>query len=951
MPVSSDRRTVFCGIVVLAALICLLSPRCSGTDPVSDNSAVRYAGMRHISASQNTARLGSECSVANSDEKPVSFSTFTYDYSIDTTEITIGQYEEIMGKKPAEYDTALSSPDQPVCHVSWFDAVLFCNERSKRDNLDTVYSYLMLEKTASGDVYGMVGLRTEFDRNGYRLPTESEWIFAARGSASDEYVWGDSADRERAGRYAWYNGNAGSSLHPVAQLSPNVNGLYDMAGNAAEWVTDRKITFNGGRVENFAGGIDDGATVKVLKGGSYKTDLENLRVSYRSDFYPVNACSRNYYTGFRCVAGVIRHPTLLPAVNAKQGTAPVRLLDASPPLSGDGSGGKLVFVNATGIETHTLCFIDYSATSPTCFEFTDTRTVYTPSISPDGGWVAWGTRDEGSFGEGAVFVRRLAAETTDIIGIPDTPAFVPRWFVDPATSDTFVVYVASAQLNDQATWNTTQTKMAKFEGGAFIGAPVIVESEGAYHGGLSADGGFLATGYPRLKMASLADGMKKTLFCAPDNGKRADDTSQVCNVSMSPGADDDPRVLFLDFGSGRDTSTLTNTVYRSHEYIFMAGFSGMVYNMYRVPEPFSSWNYVEWSNREGYAVATAVTSAGAGRLIYGIDLRTGAYTAFCEGSDLMHPYLWLPGDVEDDGATAGSDSAGRYDEPHLSTPQAEAAYKMKLLWRNVDSAAVVILGSSVADEGVDPRCFTGRKTVNLAIGGNDGALTLDMLGNYVLPHYTKLKAVILSYDLHTFFVKGGIATAFNTFSQSRGYRYDRSHEFWSDGVPESFSTMVDKVPIHSVDAAEVLKAVDESGMQRRSCSGWGPTPPTCNLLYLDVKLDECPYGDNFRMFLDCLRRCREAGVKVLLVNFPFHPGYAATEAYGPYGPRHDVAGTMLSDIRTAAEADPNLTFYDANNGGNHDYSSDEFCDAMHLCEKGAKKLSERLNTILGGILQ
>ncbi|MBN1758675.1 MAG: hypothetical protein JW863_10175, partial [Chitinispirillaceae bacterium] len=539
-----------------------------------------------------------------------------------------------------------------------------------------------------------------------------------------------------------------------------------------------------------------------------------------------------------------------------------------------------------------------------------------------------------------VYLRRLLPDDTTIITLPDTPAYVPRWYIDPSVADTFIIYVTSAQLNDQVGWESAQTRMIRFVNGLFSGVPEVVEANGAYHGGRSADGVYLATGYPLLKMKNLVSGEKKTLFYSPFDGKQGNDTSQVCNVSISPDASTPDRVLFLDFGSGRDASTLTGTVYHSHEYLFGGGFSGEVFNWYRVPAPYYSWNHTEFSNNEKYAVATAATSDGAHRAVFCINLLTSVCTPMCEGTDLYHPSLWIAPGADTFSTTYNLDSIGQYNDPHLSDQQQQLSFKMRLFWHWADSIEVFFAGSSVAADGIDPRYFTGLRGFNVAIGGGDLALATEMIKNYALNHCGKLKIVGLSYDPHLFFLQDGAGEAYKTFVQGKGYNYDKNHLFWSSGVTEEFHTL-----INAVTPPPDNDHIDSLGLVQFGCQGYGPVPPPI-LGNITLTTDMPVYRENMNLLLETIRLCSLRNIKVLLVDFPTHPGYAATDAYGPLGPSQTAAHIMLSEIRAEAEKNSSLTFYDAHKDGTHDYTEFEFFDYLHLCYDGAKKISTRIDSIL-----
>jgi hypothetical protein len=313
-----------------------------------------------------------------------------------------------------------------------------------------------------------------------------------------------------------------------------------------------------------------------VKGGAFKYGIHELRPVNRSATYATIRSATAEYVGFRCVLGAIANPHHSGSNGARAKTDPVQLDLTQLGSAVRGCPAKLVFVNASQSLRH-LVYVDYHQNPPRLREFEDDDAVFYPVISPDGNWVAYGSGLEGAATGSRVSVRRLGDSVTAIRALGD--GFVPRWWVDPASRDTFLVYTTSAADNSQPQWKTGRTLGQKIQGGAPVGAPVVI-AEGSFHDGRSRDGRWLATGFKSLKLRDGQTGISRTLFYPPRDGKVGTDTSQVCNVSIAP--DTSGRTLFLDFGY-EGKSTITGSYYGIHEVAFMADTGGRVERWYAAP--------------------------------------------------------------------------------------------------------------------------------------------------------------------------------------------------------------------------------------------------------------------------------------------------------------------------------------------------------------------------------
>ncbi len=206
--------------------------------------------------------------------------TLTTDCWMAESEVTQRQYRNLMGSIPSYY----KGDDLPVEQVSWFDAVAYCNELSVKEKLQPCYQI-------NGTT---VGWADEVKCTGYRLPTEAEWEYAANPASGPRTIYAGS---DTVDGVAWYSSNAGSTTHAVKTKTANGRGLYDLSGNAWEWVWDWYQANYEALPPMDPIGPSTGAT-RVLRGGSWNLPATGARVAKRSSFTPA---ARAVDLGFRVV--------------------------------------------------------------------------------------------------------------------------------------------------------------------------------------------------------------------------------------------------------------------------------------------------------------------------------------------------------------------------------------------------------------------------------------------------------------------------------------------------------------------------------------------------------------------------------------------------------------------------------------------------------------------------
>jgi len=282
-------------------------PETSASLPTAEEITASNAGIL-ILVERGSFHMGAPLGLlAGDDDDALEFSrpahqvTFTYDFYIGKYQATFDQYDAFCDDTAREKPCAIVwegkdsgvRENRPVIWVDWWNAIAYCNWLSEKEGLPVAYR-LEGEPDEGQTIDPNGNVTTDIIKViGYRLPTEAEWEYAARGGKKSQgYLFAGS---NNADEVAWYHDNSGGLTHDVGTKTPNELGIHDMSGNVGEWCSDWWTEYTDSAKTNPCN-TRYGHRERIARGGSSNCGEDCLYTFERDLFEPEDKCN---LLGFR----------------------------------------------------------------------------------------------------------------------------------------------------------------------------------------------------------------------------------------------------------------------------------------------------------------------------------------------------------------------------------------------------------------------------------------------------------------------------------------------------------------------------------------------------------------------------------------------------------------------------------------------------------------------------
>jgi formylglycine-generating enzyme required for sulfatase activity len=251
------------------------------------------------------------------DDTTTNITDITRGYWMGETEVTQELFQKVMGINPSYGSSSPATGEtqnrRPVERINWYTVIAFCNKLSLANGKEAVYSVtgindwanLAYSRIPTSSNSAWSAAKMDMSKDGYRLPTEMEWMWAAMGADTTSQpnttgrskAFAGSTGNNSIGDYAWYNGNADGKTHEVGKKAANELGIHDMTGNVWEWCWDWfSIQIGTGTLTDPTGATS--STNRVQRGSGWNGDASSCAVANRSAGPPGVG---NFSVGFRVV--------------------------------------------------------------------------------------------------------------------------------------------------------------------------------------------------------------------------------------------------------------------------------------------------------------------------------------------------------------------------------------------------------------------------------------------------------------------------------------------------------------------------------------------------------------------------------------------------------------------------------------------------------------------------
>ena len=301
------------GLIVLGCSLIITASACKNTanetDTVSRDTEISVGTVTFIMKKIPAADMQTVGDDEQSSNMPHKVSIS--EYYIGETEITQALWQEIMGDNPSKFQGTKNPPvkeerqeNRPVENINWYQAVAFCNKLSLRCKRELCYKVEGVDFAALSDkdipfLDDEKWNKAELDlsKNGFRLPTEAEWEWAAQGGQKFKYAGSDNAEETVWAEFPT-KGIHEDRTHEVAKKKKNGYGLYDMCGNVAEWCTDTFEVFTKDREYPQDYVCTTPGEYRVIRGGMWNEEGDECECSLKNPFSPSDSGS---HIGLRIV--------------------------------------------------------------------------------------------------------------------------------------------------------------------------------------------------------------------------------------------------------------------------------------------------------------------------------------------------------------------------------------------------------------------------------------------------------------------------------------------------------------------------------------------------------------------------------------------------------------------------------------------------------------------------